>query len=171
MKTINIEQCSICLDSYTGHGHNAQPVNDGRCCDVCNDATVIPARLMAIAGRDHRKQILGLYTVIDPNKDDVKASGLLAVESAIGSIENISGLLIRYIVEVAKGDVNKAMDWALGNMSREWLSRESSIPESDIKPLIESIVFIACNVAVAQLLDTGQVGLADEEEPTTEVMN
>jgi len=26
-------------------GHNAEPVNDGRCCTVCNDTVVIPARI------------------------------------------------------------------------------------------------------------------------------
>jgi hypothetical protein len=37
--------CSICQITYYGWGHNAQPVNNGRCCNVCNDTIVIPARL------------------------------------------------------------------------------------------------------------------------------
>lgn len=44
-------QCSICdgpipveHGTWT-QGHNAEPVNDGRCCRECNDAVVIPARL------------------------------------------------------------------------------------------------------------------------------
>ena len=44
--------CSIChrpieRDTLTGweHGHNAQPINDGRCCSDCNSTVVIPARL------------------------------------------------------------------------------------------------------------------------------
>lgn len=37
--------CSICKKPYTGWGNNAQPVNDGRCCDDCNTTAVIPARL------------------------------------------------------------------------------------------------------------------------------
>ena len=28
-----------------GEGNNAQPVNDGRCCNVCNWTDVIPTRL------------------------------------------------------------------------------------------------------------------------------
>lgn len=40
--------CSICQVGYEGWGNNAQPVNDGRCCDKCNSAIVIPARLMMI---------------------------------------------------------------------------------------------------------------------------
>lgn len=43
-------RCSICRKPIPAEGpwtqgHNAQPVNDGRCCGVCNDTVVIPARL------------------------------------------------------------------------------------------------------------------------------
>ena len=43
-------KCSICGNIITGrHGwdgsHNADPINDGRCCDQCNQTVVIPARL------------------------------------------------------------------------------------------------------------------------------
>ena len=44
-------KCSICneyilsdLDGWDG-GHNASPINDGRCCGKCNKIKVIPARL------------------------------------------------------------------------------------------------------------------------------
>lgn len=46
--------CSICQSEFgdTGFGHgfgnNAQPINDGRCCDRCNAGIVIPARLNQI---------------------------------------------------------------------------------------------------------------------------
>ena len=54
-------QCSICNGSVDEHrhpetgevywteGHNAEPVNDGRCCTVCNDLVVIPARIKQIS--------------------------------------------------------------------------------------------------------------------------
>ena len=38
-------KCKICNDTFFGHGHNAQPVANGRCCDVCNDTEVVPSRL------------------------------------------------------------------------------------------------------------------------------
>lgn len=39
-------KCCICSEDIEGkHGHNADPVADGRCCDVCNTMSVIPARL------------------------------------------------------------------------------------------------------------------------------
>ena len=44
-------KCSICeeiispdLDGWDG-GHNAEPINDGECCYLCNEKVVIPARL------------------------------------------------------------------------------------------------------------------------------
>ena len=30
---------------YWTHGHNAQPVKDGRCCTKCNETKVLPLRL------------------------------------------------------------------------------------------------------------------------------
>src|SRR2546423_11325321 len=41
------KQCSICFRRYTEFGHPAVPVSSGRCCNVCNDLVVIPARLRA----------------------------------------------------------------------------------------------------------------------------
>jgi hypothetical protein len=28
--------CSICMSPITGQGHNAEPINSGRCCEDCN---------------------------------------------------------------------------------------------------------------------------------------
>lgn len=49
--------CSICgkLISPEGDwelGHNARPVNDGRCCDDCNESVVMPLRIMLIQKRN-----------------------------------------------------------------------------------------------------------------------
>lgn len=43
-------KCSICnkeipVKGKWTQGNNAQPINDGRCCDYCNDTKVLPARL------------------------------------------------------------------------------------------------------------------------------
>ena len=38
--------CSICKDKINDkYGHDAQPINDGRCCDTCNTTLVIPFRI------------------------------------------------------------------------------------------------------------------------------
>jgi hypothetical protein len=31
-----------------GYGNNAEPINDGQCCDECNGKRVLPARLAII---------------------------------------------------------------------------------------------------------------------------
>ena len=38
--------CSICKnDVRDKYGHNAQPINNGRCCENCNYMFVIPKRI------------------------------------------------------------------------------------------------------------------------------
>ena len=42
-------KCSICHTEDIGlYGHNAEPVNSGRCCGECNDIVVIPERIKQI---------------------------------------------------------------------------------------------------------------------------
>ena len=41
---VNPNKCCICGNKIIGHGHNAQPVQDGNCCDICNQVYVLPAR-------------------------------------------------------------------------------------------------------------------------------
>ena len=39
-------KCSICGDKHDDpYGHNAEPINDGRCCTVCNFDVVLPTRI------------------------------------------------------------------------------------------------------------------------------
>lgn len=40
-----LERCSICKKEFYGLGNNAQPITDGRCCDLCNFKFVIPKRI------------------------------------------------------------------------------------------------------------------------------
>jgi hypothetical protein len=46
--------CSICQRSFAAWGNNAQPVNDGVCCDTCDREVVIPARIVMMM-RDRAK--------------------------------------------------------------------------------------------------------------------
>lgn len=50
--------CSICgkeidiqQNGWTG-GHNAQPINSGRCCTNCNNTIVLPRRIRDINRRE-----------------------------------------------------------------------------------------------------------------------
>lgn len=42
---MNKNICSICGKEFQGYGNNAQPVDDGRCCNDCNSRLVIPFRM------------------------------------------------------------------------------------------------------------------------------
>jgi hypothetical protein len=63
-----VQTCSICKGDieqqrneegvvYWAAGHNAAPVNDGRCCDTCNAEIVIPARLFIYERTRARKNL------------------------------------------------------------------------------------------------------------------
>ena len=43
--------CSICGRYYTHWGNNAEPINSGRCCDICNAMVVIPERIKQLTER------------------------------------------------------------------------------------------------------------------------
>lgn len=45
-----MKECSICGKKYKGYGNNAQPINDGECCDKCNLTVVVPKRLEIALG-------------------------------------------------------------------------------------------------------------------------
>jgi len=52
-------ECSICHRPITPHpisgwagGCNAQPINDGRCCQECDDTIVVPARITLMRRRE-----------------------------------------------------------------------------------------------------------------------
>ena len=55
--------CSICGKPYEEYGNNAQPVNDGKCCDVCNATIVIPRRIQ------DRNNIRREQEIINENKN------------------------------------------------------------------------------------------------------
>lgn len=40
-------RCCLCFGELggNGHGHNASPVVEGRCCEACNSCVVIPTRI------------------------------------------------------------------------------------------------------------------------------
>lgn len=48
--------CCICGRTYTHWGNNADPVKNGRCCDICNNLYVIPARIDEIQNRKNKEE-------------------------------------------------------------------------------------------------------------------
>ena len=72
-------KCSICSNdievkrSETGEviwdqGNNAEPVNDGRCCDVCNWTVVIPRRIAGV-------KIIKKTAKLEETADEVQEGG------------------------------------------------------------------------------------------------
>ena len=44
--------CSICNNEINDRfGNNAEPINNGRCCDDCNYTVVLPARVNALTAK------------------------------------------------------------------------------------------------------------------------
>ena len=44
------KDCSICENKIKDkYGHNAQPINDGICCEDCNYKKVIPIRMLQMS--------------------------------------------------------------------------------------------------------------------------
>ena len=39
-KNKRVSECSICGEQYEGFGNNAQPINNGLCCDACNQEVI-----------------------------------------------------------------------------------------------------------------------------------
>ena len=56
LSATEILTCAICEGPIEvtkwgwNEGHNAAPVADGRCCNVCQDTVVMPARLSSVVG-------------------------------------------------------------------------------------------------------------------------
>jgi hypothetical protein len=48
------KQCSICLRHFTEFGNKAWPINDGRCCNVCNDCLRPHLRARIAQSPQHR---------------------------------------------------------------------------------------------------------------------
>ena len=40
--------CVICGETFSEWPNNAMPVKEGKCCEVCNEIKVIPARVRMI---------------------------------------------------------------------------------------------------------------------------
>ena len=48
------KKCSICNYNEIGtYGHNAAPINNGRCCGWCNNNFVIPKRIEILANKSN----------------------------------------------------------------------------------------------------------------------
>jgi hypothetical protein len=83
MGNVRFYKCSLCGREEIGYGHNPEPIKpaDERCCDICNDQFVIPARgLMA-----HRDREEIIRRLVELPRGAGKATVILAVILAAGA--------------------------------------------------------------------------------------
>jgi len=51
-----VKPCSICTAAIVGLGNDAQPINDGRCCDSCHAERVVRERVRRTLERDAKRE-------------------------------------------------------------------------------------------------------------------
>lgn len=53
----NMHTCSICGKYYEGYGNSAQPINNGRCCNNCDNTIVTPRRMKDVINKQNRRNL------------------------------------------------------------------------------------------------------------------
>ena len=108
------KKCSICRldidiqESGWDDGHNAQPVNDGRCCTECNGRVVLPARLGM-----HRDNVPEFTTNV--STDDIRNAIFQAVElTAKEVVAELTPQINEELRNILEKDV-LGIDWDKGN--------------------------------------------------------
>ena len=102
MKKVTLN-CSICKEKideqftknankvYWTEGHNAEPINDGRCCTSCNNAVVVPYRILKL---------------VNPKLDDINNSIIKALHFAENGSEEEFDESLNECVKVSKEAVD-----------------------------------------------------------------
>jgi hypothetical protein len=85
--------CSICKEpievtSYGwAEGNNAEPINDGRCCDTCDMTKVLPARMEALRTSSREELIHAEWSRYSPHDKFFLELGKL-MEKYFGDCDN-----------------------------------------------------------------------------------
>jgi hypothetical protein len=114
--------CSICQNEIQAvgdwtQGNNAEPVNDGRCCDQCNATVVIPARLTQmrrrippVVAKTHTPGPWHSHysTAVAEQADGecVAATAITDVESGVYELSGIRGNLIAFVPHDERHEAN-----------------------------------------------------------------
>lgn len=114
--------CSICQNEIQAvgdwtQGNNAEPVNDGRCCDQCNATVVIPARLTQmrrrippVVAKTHTPGPWHSHysTAVAEEADGeyVTATAITDVESGVYELSGVRGNLIAFVPHDTRHEAN-----------------------------------------------------------------
>lgn len=106
-------KCCICKKETGKYGNNANPLINGRCCDLCNEQKVIPFRLMKM--HEHFRSKPGMEIIIqgDFTEEDLIKFCKFLVENWKGRKEHIN-------VGIRKGLENKSLDETIKIMEKMW---------------------------------------------------
>lgn len=110
--------CSICGKEYEGHGHNASPVNDGRCCDKCNEDVVIPRRLADLNKKEPAKTKEKVKSFLN---DFFKLKYEMILEAKTEEVNNDDGPSEEFINDLFKRYTRKMHDMAKEKLDAEVL--------------------------------------------------
>ena len=75
------------IEVYWTEGHNAEPINDGRCCTSCNNAVVVPLRVLRL---------------VNPKLDDINNSIIKALHLAENGSEKEFDESLEECIKVSK---------------------------------------------------------------------
>jgi hypothetical protein len=74
-----VQGCSICGGAIVGFGNDAWPINNDRCCDLCNAERVIPALRLQAREAKRKGSNGGGLQMIDLN--DIEDDSFLAIHA------------------------------------------------------------------------------------------
>lgn len=118
--------CSICGKEFTGYGNNAEPVNDGICCNECNFEVVIPRRMTEWFGASSEES----DKVTDSVKDD-KVNGAASKKECIGFLIEFNGIKHWMVIE----DMKLCMNYS----GTECEEKRDKLLEETVKKLIDLV--------------------------------
>ncbi len=101
--------CSICGKEFEGFGNNAEPVNDGICCDKCNTEVVIPRRL---ADLDKKEPVDVKQKVKDFLNEFYKIKYDMVLKKKLEEVRDVNGPSDEFIGKLFKETSRKMRDMA-----------------------------------------------------------
>lgn len=144
--------CSICGKEFEGHGNNAWPVNNGTCCDECNEKFVIPNRLqkqfdsMKQSAERAKRIIANEKEVTKQAKEFIQDFMKLKASIRVDMIDlvvdhDINSMDDEVVAEFADGLIKRLEDFVRHNMTDEVLQMvlfrfRDFIDDDDLEMLI-----------------------------------
>lgn len=101
--------CSICGKEFEGFGNNAEPVNDGICCDKCNMEVVIPRRL---ADLNKKEPVDVKQKVKDFLNEFYKIKYDMILKEKLEEVRDVNGPSDEFIDKLFKETSRKMYDMA-----------------------------------------------------------